>query len=83
MKDWVQLTRLGSSRICTIYEGLLESELSLAEENLTVDKKGFYKPAKENDEIIVSSGEVYIHNSSGAEKQLALIVLSRLPWIIY
>jgi len=64
----VDFRSLGVREFGTIYEGLLESELSLTEEDLTIDKKGFYKPAKENDEIIVSSGEVYIHNSSGVRK---------------
>ncbi len=29
----------------TVYEGLLESELSVAEENLALDKEGQYVPA--------------------------------------
>ncbi|MCH7805819.1 MAG: hypothetical protein IH995_01560 [Proteobacteria bacterium] len=52
----------------TIYEGLLESELSLAEQNLTRDKKGNYLPAKEADVIFVKAGDIYLHDRSGARK---------------
>ena len=52
----------------TIYEGLLESELSLAEQNLTIDQKGTYLPADEADPVFVNAGEVYLHDRSGARK---------------
>ena len=52
----------------TIYEGLLESELSIAEQDLTINKKGSYVPAKKGDEIKVLKGEIYLHDSSGARK---------------
>ena len=56
----------------TIYEGLLESELSIAESDLTVEKRGknkdAYKPASDGDEVIVTKGTIYLHNSSGARK---------------
>lgn len=52
----------------TIYEGLLESELSLAEQDLTMDKKGTYLPASKGDPIIVNAGEIYLHDRSGARK---------------
>ena len=52
----------------TIYEGLLESELSLAEQNLTMDKKGTYLPAREADPVFVNAGEIYLHDRSGARK---------------
>ena len=52
----------------TIYEGLLESELSLAEQNLTMDKKGTYLPAGEADSVFVNAGEIYLHDRSGARK---------------
>ena len=51
----------------TIYEGLLDSELSLAEQNLTLDKKGNYQPAKPKDQIVINLGEIYLHRS-GARK---------------
>ena len=52
----------------TIYEGLLESELSCAEQNLTIDKKGTYLPAGKNDPVEIKSGEIYLHDRSGARK---------------
>ena len=52
----------------TIYEGLLESELSIAEDNLTIDKKGTYKPTEDHKSIIVKKGEVYLHDRSGTRK---------------
>jgi len=47
----------------TIYEGLLESELGQATENLTTDRKGYYRPADDDDEITIEQGEYYLHNS--------------------
>jgi hypothetical protein len=53
----------------TIYEGLLESRLSVAPSNLTVDARGNYVPAtKKSQEIHVDEGEVYFHNRSGSRK---------------
>lgn len=52
----------------TIYEGLLESELSVAEQPLTVDSKRKYVPARDRDEVVVEAREVYLHNQSGARK---------------
>jgi hypothetical protein len=51
----------------TIYEGLLESELSVAQQDLTETKKGLV-PASGGAEIAVAEGEVYFHNRSGARK---------------
>lgn len=52
----------------TIYEGLLESELSRTDIDLTIDKKDAFVPANDGDEIIVHAGEVYFHNKSGERK---------------
>jgi len=55
----------------TIYEGLLESQLSLADQNLTVrDLKGdaTYVPAGPGDAVEVPAGGVYFHNRSGVRK---------------
>ena len=55
----------------TIYEGLLESQLSLAEQDLTVKLlKGepTYVPAEADDEVEVAAGSVYFHNRSGVRK---------------
>jgi hypothetical protein len=52
----------------TIYEGLLESSLSIAQSDLALDKAGGYLPAREGDEVKVPAGQVYLHNQSGARK---------------
>jgi len=53
----------------TIYEGLLESMLSIAPNDLTTDARGNYVPAtKKKDEVLVAAGQVYFHNRSGARK---------------
>ena len=53
----------------TIYESLLESDLSLAKEDLTIDKKGFYIPLKtKEDNVVIHKNEIYLHDNSGARK---------------
>ena len=65
----VDFRSLGIREFGTIYEGLLESELSLAETDLTGDAKTeAYLPAKPGDTVEVRAGAVYLHNRSGARK---------------
>lgn len=52
----------------TIYEGLLESSLSLAESDLTIDPAKAYVPAREGDVVEIPAGSAYFHNSSGERK---------------
>lgn len=52
----------------TIYEGLLESSLSVAESDLTVDRAGAFVPVKEHDEVVVRAGAPYFHSASGERK---------------
>ena len=52
----------------TIYEGLLESGLGVADTDLTLDKNETYVPANVGDEVKVHSGHVYFHSRSGARK---------------
>lgn len=52
----------------TIYEGLLESSLALAQTDLTVDASGTYLPARPEDAVAVPAGGVYLHNRSGVRK---------------
>lgn len=52
----------------TIYEGLLESSLSIAPADLTVNTNGAYVPASTSDQVDVSAGRVYIHHKSGTRK---------------
>ena len=55
----------------TIYEGLLESRLAVAEQDLTVRKvrgQDTYVPAGPGDPVEVKAGAVYLHNRSGVRK---------------
>lgn len=52
----------------TIYEGLLESSLSVAIQDLTVDSKGAWVPALQSDRSLVFTGDVYFHSASGERK---------------
>ncbi len=64
----VDFRSLGVREFGTIYEGLLQSELSLAEQDLTLDKKGAYVPATAESKAIVKKGEIYLHDRSGTRK---------------
>lgn len=64
----VDFRSLGVREFGTIYEGLLESELSLAEQDLGLDPKQTYVPAGPRTEVKIRKGEIYLHNSSGARK---------------
>ncbi|MCB0977661.1 MAG: hypothetical protein KDB02_09400 [Acidimicrobiales bacterium] len=52
----------------TIYEGLLESNLALADVDLTIGKDDTWLPAGDDDEVIAPAGTVYFHNTSGQRK---------------
>ena len=52
----------------TIYEGLLESSLSLADTDLTLDANGTWLPAEPGDTVEARAGEPYFHNTSGERK---------------
>ena len=64
----VDFRSLGVREFGTIYEGLLESELGVAETDLAIDKTGLYRPARRRDAVAVAAGETYLHNRSGARK---------------
>ncbi|MGN8027498.1 Eco57I restriction-modification methylase domain-containing protein [Microbacterium sp. 22242] len=68
VKGKVDFRSLQVREFGTIYEGLLESSLSLAEQNLAVDKNGAYIFAKDGDEIKVPAGRPYFHSASGERK---------------
>jgi hypothetical protein len=52
----------------TIYEGLLESSLSLAAEDLTLNAASAWVPAAAGDEVYAPAGSVYFHTASGERK---------------
>jgi hypothetical protein len=67
----VDFRSLGVREFGTIYEGLLESELSVAEIDLAVDAKGAYVPVGRKYKVPeVKKGEIYLHNRSGARKSM-------------
>lgn len=63
----VDFRSLSIRELGSIYEGALENEFSIAEQDLTL-KNGKYYPASDSDGIAVRKGQPYIHNSSGARK---------------
>jgi hypothetical protein len=64
----VDFRSLGVREFGTIYEGLLESELSVAEQDLMLDNRGSYVPVRGRGVAVVSTGDIYLHNQSGARK---------------
>jgi hypothetical protein len=66
--DPVDFRSLGVREFGTIYEGLLESELSVADQDLALDAKGSYIPVRARMVTVVAKGDIYLHNKSGARK---------------
>lgn len=64
----VDFRSLGVREFGTVYEGLLESELSIAEIDLSTDARGVFRPARRGEDPLVRKGEIYLHNASGARK---------------
>ena len=67
----VDFRSLGVREFGTIYEGLLESELAIAETDLVLKKRKsefLYVPAREKEVSTIQAGEIYLHNRSGARK---------------
>jgi hypothetical protein len=65
----VDFRTLGVREFGTIYEGLLENELAIAETDLTTkSEKKQYAPAGPKDEVVVRQGRAYLYNTSGARK---------------
>lgn len=64
----VDFRSLGVREFGTIYEGLLESELALAEVDLKLGPGNTYVPARAGEIPEVSAGDIYLHNRSGARK---------------
>jgi len=66
----VDFRSLGVREFGTIYEGLLESELAVAEEDLATDKEGRYCPTNNARNVRAKKGEVYLVDASGSRKSL-------------
>jgi hypothetical protein len=63
----VDFRSLGVREFGTVYEGLLESELSVADEDLIVDEAKLFVPAGKKTPD-VRQGQIYLHDASGARK---------------
>ncbi|ELY77252.1 Eco57I restriction-modification methylase domain-containing protein [Natrinema gari] len=66
-KVFVDYSSLDERNLGSIYEGLLEYKLDVADEPLTVDD-GEYTPAEEDDDITVEEDEVYLRTDDGERK---------------
>jgi type I restriction-modification system DNA methylase subunit len=64
----VDFRSLGVREFGTIYEGLLESELSVADQDLAVDARGSYIPVRARMIAVVREGDIYLHNKSRGRK---------------
>jgi len=64
----VDFRSLGVREFGTVYEGLLESELSSAATDLSVGAEGIYRPSRKDEEPLVRKGQIYLHDASGARK---------------
>lgn len=64
----VDFRSLGVREFGTIYEGLLGSELSVAETPLAIDADGFYVPVADGTDAEVAAGKYYLHDTSGKRK---------------
>lgn len=65
----VDFRSLGVREFGTIYEGLLESELSVADTDLVADPQtGAWRPCKETEIPDANKGSIYLHNRSGSRK---------------
>ncbi len=66
-KVFVDYSSLDERNLGSIYEGLLEYKLDVADEPLTVDD-GQYSPADEDDAVTVEEGDVYLRTDDGERK---------------
>jgi len=66
-KIFVDYSSLDVRHLGSIYEGLLEYKLDVADGPLTLDN-GEYVSAEEGDEVVVQDGEVYLMTGSGERK---------------
>ena len=69
----VDFRSLSAREFGTIYEGLLESNLSIAPVDLCVQRRGnnagMYRPVRETrDDVIVRKGQIYLQNRLGIRK---------------
>lgn len=66
-KRFVDYSSLDVRHLGSIYEGLLEYQLHVADESLAVDNET-YVPAEDGEDVVVEPGEVYLTTDSGERK---------------
>lgn len=66
-KIFVDYSTLDVRHLGSIYEGLLEYQLNVADEPLTLNEGG-YTPAENDDEVFVQEDELYLTTDSGQRK---------------
>lgn len=64
----VDFRSLGVREFGTVYEGLLESELAMAESDLALDEQSHYRPTRKGEQPVIRKGEIYLHDRSGTRK---------------
>jgi len=69
-KIFVDYSSLDVRHLGSIYEGLLEYQLNVADEPLAVEngEDGEYVPAEEDDDVVVAEGDIYLTTDSGERK---------------
>ncbi len=70
-KKWVNYRDLSVRQLGSLYEGLLEFRLRIADQNLSVKKKNkkeTYEPCGPNDTPVVFEGELFLTNDNLARK---------------
>ena len=67
-KIFVDYSSLGVRNLGSVYEGLLEYQLNVADEPLALDDDGAYVSADEGGETVVEESEVYLTTDSGERK---------------
>jgi hypothetical protein len=68
VRGQVDFRSLSVREFGTIYEGLLESSLSITDIDLAVDKNGAWIPASAGTHVDAPAGTVYFHSASGERK---------------
>jgi len=66
-KIFVDYSSLDVRHLGSIYEGLLEYQLNVADEDLAVEDEE-YVSAEEGDEVVVEAGDIYLTTDSGERK---------------
>ena len=68
-KIFVDYSSLDVRHLGSVYEGLLEYQLNVAEKDLAVEgEDGEYVPVEEGEDVVVEAGDIYLTTDSGERK---------------